>query len=286
MKKWVVFFVVIIGAVYPSFAQNTKIDLSIYGNVPDAVPNDEKSMLEWARQIPSGSARLNSVDGPWPSPLYKAVYFEYPDVVKVLLDKGSKVQVIGNGGYPLQIAAQKGNQKIAELLISKGADVNLINDGTPLLEGALHHAAREGRLEFVEFLLKKGANPKNGGPVLDWPSKKGYLEIVKLLINSGADVKTKNYLGRSCLHNAALGGNYEIADLLIKNGADVNLAAGDGATPLYEAVIGGDLKVVELLVSKGADVNAAATYGRTALWRAKTEKHKEIEDFLVKMGAK
>jgi ankyrin repeat protein len=56
---------------------------------------------------------------------------------------------------PLHFAALFGHTKVAELLITKGADVNAKDEGgyTPL-----HQAAHGGRKEVVELLIAKGAN--------------------------------------------------------------------------------------------------------------------------------
>ena len=51
-------------------------------------------------------------------------------------------------------AANTGNKEIVELLIAKGADVNVMRfDGTPL-----HLAAVIGHKEIIEILIAKGAD--------------------------------------------------------------------------------------------------------------------------------
>lgn len=76
-----------------------------------------------------------------------------------LLDAGADVnKPVGKGGYtPLMLAAMSGNERVAEQLIRRGADVNARNAGgiTPLMVVAANDAVQVGTL-----LLKSGADPK------------------------------------------------------------------------------------------------------------------------------
>jgi ankyrin repeat protein len=68
----------------------------------------------------------------------------------------------------LMLAAMEGNTSIGELLISRGADVNAIND---FGETALSLAAHKGHVSFVRALLTNGASPDcrpHGHVLTDW----------------------------------------------------------------------------------------------------------------------
>jgi len=68
----------------------------------------------------------------------------------------------------LMLAAMEGNTSIGELLISRGADVNAIND---FGETALSLAAHKGHAPFVRALLANGASPNcrpHGHRLTDW----------------------------------------------------------------------------------------------------------------------
>ena len=144
--------------------------------------------------------------------------------VRELLEIDAGVDINFKGGYnnrsPLYVAVSSGNKEIAELLISKGADVN--------------------------------AKDKDGRTSLHSAASSGNKEIAELLISKGADVNAQSNNGWTPLHSAASNGSKEIAELLIANDADVNAPNKDGDFPLRLAIIIGRSKEVEdLLISKG-----------------------------------
>jgi ankyrin repeat protein len=66
------------------------------------------------------------------------------------------------------LAAIQGNRNIGELLISRGADVNAIND---FGETALSLAAHGGHTQFIRTLLANGASTNcrpHGNSLGDW----------------------------------------------------------------------------------------------------------------------
>jgi hypothetical protein len=138
-------------------------------------------------------------------------------------------------------AVAKGDITQVESLLSKGADANLADRmrWTPL-----HIAARNNRLDIVELLVNKGANlnlnatNNRGQTPLHIAVTNSQKEIVELLITKGADVNIMTG-SDNALTLARKGRNTEIIDLLTKNGArepspqDLmgDRYYGDGASP-------------------------------------------------------
>ena len=206
------------------------------------------------------------------------------------IDFRSGFRLRRNGETPLHDAAYGGHKEVAELLISKGADVNAKNnDGvTPL-----HDAARKSRKEVAELLIAKGAevNAKSDttGRLFDQEqtplhhaANGGQKEIVELLIAAGADVNAKGRgFFQTPLQFAANKGDKEIAELLVAEGAEVNTKTDK---PLHLAALWGEKEIVELLIAAGAEVNASDGLGQTALDKAKRKP--ETADLLRKHGGK
>ena len=128
----------------------------------------------------------------------RALLKDHPDLVS---SKG------GNGETPLHVAAAKGFDDVAQLLLAQKANVNAQdNEGrTPL------HLAAQG----------------------------GHKDVLELLLASKAEVNAKDNKGWTPLHFAASRGHKEVAEMLLADGAEVNAADASGDTPLHFAAFEG-----------------------------------------------
>jgi ankyrin repeat protein len=113
------------------------------------------------------------------------------EAVKALLEGGVKPDEKNapamDGGKSLAFeAVDSESTDLLRLLVEAGADAKTANDyGVP----PLAEAARTGRLEMCQILLKAGADPNaapGGFPLLYGPVNENHLEVVRLLIESGA----------------------------------------------------------------------------------------------------
>ncbi len=137
------------------------------------------------------------------------------NTIQTAINKGANVNVRNTDGYTaLMLAAGRSDLPRAQLLLSRGADVNLVSKKNK--ETALHLAA-------------SSADDDNS------------LKIVILLLRYGANVHAKNAKGDTPLHKAInIRGNYanrrKVFSLLIKHGADINAQNNNGSTPLHMLV--------------------------------------------------
>ncbi|KAG6895683.1 hypothetical protein C0992_013293 [Termitomyces sp. T32_za158] len=153
---------------------------------------DSPSMVKWA--IEHGADPNENHVGWYLTNLESAVINESLETVEILIDMGGAWI---NNTNALKFAARYGRADMVELLLEKGAkideiprrydeDVSMHRDtgmGT-----ALHQAAVAGQLEVVQFLLKKGADPrlKNavGKTALELAREENHAMLVDVLESS------------------------------------------------------------------------------------------------------
>lgn len=219
--------------------------------------------LESAKQHLAAGADMEFRNQQGLTALHVAASKGHNKVAELLIAKGANVNTSGRfiGTTPLDSAALLGHKKMVELLIDSGADINpqIISGETPL-----QRAEQSGHSEIAEILRKHGG--KAGKVTLPLAILKGQKGVAKSLITSGANVNVKGPNDLTPLHLAIQQSQWEIAELLVARGADVNAKAVNDLSPLHLAVVEGHRKLVELLVSNGADLNARESRtGMTAL---------------------
>jgi hypothetical protein len=146
---------------------------------------------------------------------------------------------------------------------------------TANLSLSLWTAALYGDLHSVEHAVAhKGNNPSKadeyGFTALHHAATNGHVDVVRYLLAQRADVNAAG-CGATALHRAAYHGHKEIATLLLDAGATVHAvdASTDYRTPLAKACAQGQLELVNLLLSHGATPLVADRQGRTC-WQLAT----------------
>ena len=127
------------------------------------------------------------------------------------------------------------------ILVAAGADVNAAGgDGEPLL----YTAVWRSEPEKVQILVDAGANvdAKDTGnnPLLYTAIWRDKTEALRILVDAGADVNALDANGDPLLHEAVWREHAEVAQILIVAGADVN-ARMPMATPSCTRPSGGDI---------------------------------------------
>lgn len=211
--------------------------------------------------------------------------------MKLFLDAGMdpNVKDKGYGATAMHRAARRNSKEMAELLLSKGADINAksTRDRTPL-----HVAVYYDHKEMVIYLLSKGADLKakndEGQTPFHLAISYAGKDVAEILLSKGADINAQNKDLESPLFIIMLKGikDYKpISEWLISKGADINLPNHKGETPLHVCAIFNYKDLAEILISKGADINAKDKKGQTPLKVALNKKSMEVVDVLKKHGA-
>ncbi|MFL6195845.1 MAG: ankyrin repeat domain-containing protein [Thermoanaerobaculia bacterium] len=153
---------------------------------------------------------------------------------------------------PLARAAASGSPEELRRELEAHPPVDAKNDGFT----ALDWAARSGRTQVIDELVRAGADPDlrdsgpNGWTPLLHAVHKGQLEAVRALVAAGADVNLPSPKGTTPLALAAGQGEPEIVEELLAAGADPTVRNGSGWTVLQQAVGNGDPRVVQALLRK------------------------------------
>jgi uncharacterized protein len=111
-------------------------------------------------------------------------------------------------------AVQSGDERMASLLISKGARL----DGQIKTLGPLHMAVSRRRPAMAKFLLDRGSKVDPIDAYENTPlilaAKSGQLDVVRLLLDRGANPGMRDQSGRTALDAARAQGHMDIVKLL------------------------------------------------------------------------
>ena len=129
---------------------------------------------------------LNLQDSFGNTPLMIAVKHRKEKIIEALLSKGAGVLIrnqLDCGDTALHYACEGGDMRIALLIISNSTDIDVVNQEgmTPLM-----YAIQKKHVKLAETLVSMGADPfitdKNQCSALDWAEKTGlsYAEIERL----------------------------------------------------------------------------------------------------------
>ncbi|MFT7811579.1 serine/threonine-protein phosphatase 6 regulatory ankyrin repeat subunit B-like isoform X1 [Arapaima gigas] len=248
--------------------------------------------------------------------LHVAVQACKPLVVQTLLGFGAQVQLKGGKAMetPLHIAAQvKDGEKVAEILLKSGADVNAEQKTG---ETAVHIAARHGNLQMLMALIEEGGD-------VTWQSKVGenplhisvrhchahvVREILTYLTNKKSHseaqrcVHQANHAGETPLHLAAElkkemdhreGERIDIIMTLMEYDVDVTAVTKEaGETPLHYCARAGNSDTLQAILSNVKSsrlplvVNKHAKNGRSPLLLAAESGHVEVVKILLQNHAR
>jgi ankyrin repeat protein len=166
-----------------------------------------------------------------------------------------------DGNTILHTAAQHGQYKIAEFVITNHSNHVAIDRRKYRGLTALHYACMRGRARIVNLIINKAFGDKEekalvdecGNTLLHIAAQHGQYKIAKLLFadySNQCPINHRNYQGQTALHCACIGGHTRIAKFLVASKADITVRDEDGGTPLKKAFLEGhELILFELFNS-------------------------------------
>ncbi|HZM04774.1 MAG TPA: ankyrin repeat domain-containing protein [Candidatus Saccharimonadales bacterium] len=217
-------------------------------HIPDAEDNEIQRIQQMIRNSPD---LINTSDSSGLTPLCTAARYGQVRVAEFLLTNGADANLNSeHGPAPLYFAAIAGQNAMVKLLLDHKATIG----------NALYEAAGRGYKTVAETLLAYHADinavTTKGETALDAAAANGHLAIVQLLLAHGAevDLKVNNGRARTALGMAASRPqNTPIIRALLDAHANPNADKWDA--PLLGAIYVGDRESAELLLQAGANPN-------------------------------
>lgn len=206
-----------------------------------------------------------------------------------LIESGTGIEHKFLGATPLHLAAEYGRADIVQLLLTKGAAPDKLDDlgRTPLL-----WAAENGHPESARVLIAHGANVNQEDPSrfrgpsddtppdrpLDYALRNGQADLCRLLLQSGAKIRTNDY---TRLQAAIQSGKPELLAMLIEQGIDPMAHSKKGTNAFPTAGRSDQVEMIKLLAAKSRKSPELSSLLNDALQSAAEEGKASVVQFLL-----
>lgn len=219
-----------------------------------------------------------------------AVKFNRADIVKVILDKNSRCDIVDKLDRSILYEAITFNyDEIVSLLLEYSiknigvriTDIRDVDNNIPL-----HYAIKNDNVDYVRLLIKYDSNPyitdNDGFNALHMAVKKGSIDMTKEIIKIMNNVDGKTKRGEAPLHISLNYKYNDISKLLLEQNADPDIVDnGNGFTPLHYAVGWNNTIMLKLLLDHNANPNKQDIYGNTPLMYSVKEDYAECFNILM-----
>lgn len=260
------------------------------GDTPILLAVNQYDGLRTVRHYLDAGVNPNMVNRNDSTVLHSAAYGGAREIVELMITRGADVNVKTKEGItPINLAASRGHTNVVCYLLDHKADPE---DLCKQSGNALMAAARSGRsAETVELLLKRKVNVNATSPefpyctALQAAAWSADGATIKALLAAGADVNATGGRYGTALCAAVADGTRANVELLLDAGANINLA-GEKAAALELALSSRQSEIVELCLARGADLNLVSKGARgTALIAAIYVGDSTNVEKLLKRGA-
>ncbi|KAI1769395.1 ankyrin repeat-containing domain protein [Hypoxylon sp. FL1150] len=178
----------------------------------------------------------------------------------------------GLGRSPISWAAARGNEKDVMLLLSYGADPNILD---VQLSGPVTYSADRSHAVCTRLLLDARARTdpvlppgvQIGTPLNCAARNADDPAVIELLLQYGANPDATGVDRRTPLIHAARKNRADFAHIMLEYGADINAVASDGQTPLTTAIVHNSHDVLTMLLDRWAEYSACPHLGVPNLLR-------------------
>ncbi|KAM3927836.1 transient receptor potential cation channel subfamily A member 1 [Leptodactylus fuscus] len=228
------------------------------------------------------------------TPLHLASKFAHLEIMLMIINETAEeaLNAVDNkGNTPLHWSVQKNQIDSVKVLLSRGADPNLLNY---YRMSPLHLAIHFHYNSIVEALLENSCTNVNlegdlgNTPVMQACYKENS-EALVMLFKREAKLCKRNKIGCYPIHMTAFAGSLKCMDLVLKKGEEfgfsiedhINFTDNEKSSPLHVAVQNGRLEIVKACIGYGAKIDLKQIDNATPLHFAASQGATEIVKFMV-----
>ncbi|XP_072907399.1 ankyrin repeat and EF-hand domain containing 1a isoform X1 [Hemitrygon akajei] len=214
------------------------------------------------------------------------------EICKLLLSLGAEPDLLDlNGRTPAMVAAQAGHELTMEVLAEANADMTIVDkDGKGILYYCISSTLRH--LRCLEIALAHGADvnncSKDGKPVflLACEQAAACSEMCLQILERGADPNSKyEATGHTALMEASREGAIDVVRAILEKGCEVNLIQKDRYNAAHFAAQGGFFEILRALVAYDCDINVINIDGNSPLHLAAMGGFADCAKFLAQRGS-
>eukprot|EP01038_Epipyxis_sp_PR26KG_P013457 gene13457-18050_t len=248
----------------------------------------EEGRKEFVEMLLAAGAKLEIFSKHGMSAIHFAAYNDEIEIVDILCKKGTNLMLLteDKNDTALHLACKKGYLKMVEKLIELGM-IAVLDQQNKQLETALAVAIKFEYYELANLLLSKGADINitqlNGDSSLIKASFSGNENIVKFILQNNGSIHNRNFNNENALMTASKYGYTNILLILLQHGASVDEIDNFGRTSLIIACMGNKIDVLEMLITHHANVNIVDKWGYSALIYACTSRNSKCRQKMVEI---
>uniref|UniRef100_A0A8C2L903 Transient receptor potential cation channel, subfamily A, member 1a n=1 Tax=Cyprinus carpio TaxID=7962 RepID=A0A8C2L903_CYPCA len=204
------------------------------------------------------------------SPMHYAASMGHFRIIRLIVQITGQQELSARdeeGNTPLHWAVQKDQPGSCSVLLTLGADPNILNNSQ---QSPLHMAVSMGKNFVLEQLVSHKQTDVNlegdlgNTPVILAASLDNH-EALVILYKHGAKFCRQNKLGHFAIHAAAFAGAKKSLEVILLKGEEVGLSIDTHinyvdkscSSPLHLAVRGGNLDIIKLCIAYGCDKSTA-----------------------------
>jgi ankyrin repeat protein len=218
------------------------------------------------------------------TPLMEALWYKWPDLVKLLVENGQDLNLATHYGFTLddhiafELNVNQGEDKRKYEKIKEYIEEGRAAARDDIAAQTVMAAVNKGDLETIKLLIASGADVNtvyphvnsflDGHTPLLVAARDKHTEIAGELLRAGAKVRVEDWVFKGApIHKATYNGNLAILKMLVAHpDIDLNVQGPiNGYTPLHDALWHGYEDCARAIIEAGARLDLKGHDGKTVL---------------------